>query len=161
MIQLEHITLRRGVEDLLVDASLTVHAGQKIGLVGPNGCGKSSLFALLLGELEPDTGEVRIPEEWTVAHMAQQISELERPALEFVLDGDRALRRAEKAMAEADASGDGERIAHAHQQFDDARGFDARLCSSTTTTAAQRWAARGTRGRNASVARSSSTTTAA
>ncbi|MBL37122.1 MAG: ABC transporter ATP-binding protein [Xanthomonadales bacterium] len=125
MIQLEHITLRRGVEDLLVDASLTVHAGQKIGLVGPNGCGKSSLFALLLGELEPDTGEVRIPEEWTVAHMAQQISELERPALEFVLDGDRALRRAEKAMAEADASGDGERIAHAHQQFDDARGFDA------------------------------------
>ena len=125
MIQLEHITLRRGVEDLLVDASLTVHAGQKIGLVGPNGCGKSSLFAMLLGELEPDTGEVRIPDDWTVAHMAQQISELDRPAIEFVLDGDRALRRAEKAVADADASGDGERIAHAHQEFDDARGFDA------------------------------------
>jgi len=125
MIQLEHITLRRGVEDLLVDASLTVHAGQKIGLVGPNGCGKSSLFAMLLGELEPDTGEVRIPDDWTVAHMAQQISELDRPAIEYVLDGDRALRRAEKAVADADASGAGERIAHAHQQFDDARGFDA------------------------------------
>ena len=125
MIQLEHITLRRGVEDLLEDASLTVHASQKIGLVGPNGCGKSSLFAMLLGELEPDTGEVRIPDEWTVAHMAQQISELDRPAIEFVLDGDRALRRAEKAVADADAAGDGERIAHAHQQFDDARGFDA------------------------------------
>ncbi|HMB37622.1 MAG TPA: ATP-binding cassette domain-containing protein [Wenzhouxiangellaceae bacterium] len=125
MIQLEHITLRRGVEDLLEDASLTVHPGQKIGLVGPNGCGKSSLFAMLLGELEPDTGEVRIPDDWTVAHMAQQISELDRPAIEFVLDGDRALRRTEKAVADADASGDGERIAHAHQQFDDARGFDA------------------------------------
>ena len=60
MIQLEHITLRRGIEDLLVDASLAVHAGQKIGLVGPNGCGKSSLFAMLLGDLDPDTGEVRI-----------------------------------------------------------------------------------------------------
>ena len=125
MIQLEHITLRRGVEDLLVDSSLTVHAGQKIGLVGPNGCGKSSLFAMLLGELDPDTGDVRIPDDWTVAHMAQQISELDRPAIEFVLDGDRALRRAEKAVADADASGDGARIAHAHQQFDDARGFDA------------------------------------
>ena len=125
MIQLEHITLRRGIEDLLEDASLTVHAGQKIGLVGPNGCGKSSLFAMLLGELEPDTGELRIPDDWTVAHMAQQISELDRPAIEFVLDGDRQLRRAEKAVADADASDDGERIAHAHQQFDDARGFDA------------------------------------
>jgi len=126
MIQLEHITLRRGVEVLLENASLTVHAGQKIGLVGPNGCGKSSLFALLLGDLEPDTGEVRIPDDWTVAHMAQQIRELDRPAIEFVLDGDRALRRAEREVAEADASGDGERIAHAHQRFDDAGGFDAR-----------------------------------
>ncbi|MEX2499885.1 MAG: ATP-binding cassette domain-containing protein, partial [Wenzhouxiangellaceae bacterium] len=125
MIQLEHITLRRGVEVLLEDTSLTVHAGQKIGLVGPNGCGKSSLFALLLGDLDPDTGEVRIPADWTVAHMAQQIRELDRPAIEYVLDGDRALRRAEKAVADADASGDGERIAHAHQMFDDARGFDA------------------------------------
>ena len=125
MIQLEHITLRRGVEDLLEDASLVVHAGQKVGLVGPNGCGKSSLFAMLLGELEPDTGEVRIPEDWTVAHLAQQIRELDRPAIEYVLDGDTALRRAEREVAEADASGDGERIAHAHQAFDDAQGFDA------------------------------------
>jgi len=126
MIQLEHITLRRGVEVLLDDASLTVHAGQKIGLVGPNGSGKSSLFALLLGELEPDTGELRIPAEWTVAHMAQQIRELDRPAIEYVLDGDRALRRAEREVADADACGDGERIAHAHQLLDDAQGFDAR-----------------------------------
>ena len=125
MIQLENITLRRGVEDLLEDASLVVHAGQKIGLVGPNGCGKSSLFAMLLGELEPDTGEVRIPDDWTVAHMAQQIRELERPAIEYVLDGDTALRRAEREVAEADASGDGKRIAHAHQALDDSQGFDA------------------------------------
>ena len=82
MIQLEHITLRRGIEDLLVDASLTVHAGQKIGLVGPNGCGKSSLFAMLLGRIDSDAGQLRIPSDWTVAHLAQQITELDRSALD-------------------------------------------------------------------------------
>jgi ATP-binding cassette subfamily F protein 3 len=126
MIRLSHVTLRRGTEPLLEDADLTVHAGQKIGLVGPNGCGKSSLFALLLGELDADAGDVDVPADWTVAFMAQQIRDLERPAVEFVLDGDARLRAAESAVAEADGSGDGEAIAHAHQQLADAGGFDAR-----------------------------------
>ncbi len=126
MIQLENITLRRGVEPLLEQASLAVHAGQKIGLVGANGCGKSSLFALLLGRIESDAGRLRIPGDWTVAHMAQQITELDRSALDYVLDGDARFRAAEAEVADADAAGDGERIAHAHQAFDDARGFDAR-----------------------------------
>ena len=125
MIRLSNVTLRRGTEPLLEHADLTVHPGEKIGLVGPNGCGKSSLFALLLGRLEADTGEVRIPRDWIVAHMAQQIIELERSALDYVLDGDERLRAAEAEVAAADASGDGERIAHAHQALDDARGFDA------------------------------------
>jgi ATP-binding cassette subfamily F protein 3 len=125
MIQLESITLRRGLEPLLVDANLTVHAGQKIGLVGANGCGKSSLFALLLGRIEADTGNLRIPKDWTVAHMAQQITELDRTALDYVLDGDTRYRHAESEVQAADSDGDGERIAHAHQAFDDARGFDA------------------------------------
>ncbi|MBY6205014.1 ATP-binding cassette domain-containing protein [Halomonas denitrificans] len=126
MIQLENITLRRGVEPLLAEADLTVHGGQKIGLVGANGCGKSSLFALLLGRIDADAGAVRIPRDWTVAHMAQQITELDRSALDYVLDGDVRFRKAEAEVDAADASGDGERIAHAHQAFDDARGFDAR-----------------------------------
>jgi len=126
MIRIDHITLRRGPDALLRDADLTVHAGQKIGLVGANGAGKSSLFAALLSELEVDTGEIAIPSDWTVAHMAQQIEGLEQPAIEFVLDGDARLRRAERAVTEADASGDGERIARAHQALDDAGGFDAR-----------------------------------
>ncbi|NKI35331.1 ATP-binding cassette domain-containing protein [Wenzhouxiangella sp. XN79A] len=125
MIQIENITLRRGLEPLLVDANLTVHAGQKIGLVGANGCGKSSLFALLLGRIDADTGTLRIPKDWTVAHMAQQITELDRSALDYVLDGDARFRAAEAEVEAADASGDGERIAHAHQGFDDAQGFDA------------------------------------
>ena len=126
MIKLENITLRRGIEPLLVDASLTVHAGQKIGLVGANGCGKSSLFAMLLGRIESDAGRLRIPSDWTVAHMAQQITDLDRSALDYVLDGDVRFRAAEAEVEAADASGDGERIAHAHQDFDDAQGFDAR-----------------------------------
>ncbi|MFN2333705.1 MAG: ATP-binding cassette domain-containing protein [Wenzhouxiangellaceae bacterium] len=126
MIQLEHITLRRGPEALLEESELVVHAGQKIGLVGPNGSGKSSLFALLLGELEADSGSVRIPADWTVAHMAQQIRELDRPAIEFVLDGDTRLRRAEQHIEQAEAGSDGQAIADAHQQFADAGGYDSR-----------------------------------
>jgi len=125
MIRLSDITLRRGTEPLLEHADLTIHPGDKIGLVGPNGCGKSTLFALLLGQLEADAGDLRVPREWIVAHMAQQIRELERKALDYVLDGDTAYRAAESEVAEADASGDGERIAHAHQALDDADGFDA------------------------------------
>jgi ATP-binding cassette subfamily F protein 3 len=126
MIRLSQVTLRRGTEPLLEDADLTVHAGQKIGLVGPNGCGKSSLFALLLGEIDADAGDVHVPAEWAVAFMAQQIRALDRPAIEFVLDGDARLRAAEFAVMDADAAGDGEAIAHAHQQLADAGGFDAR-----------------------------------
>ena len=126
MIRLSQVTLRRGTEPLLEHADLAVHGGQKIGLVGPNGCGKSSLFALLLGEIDADAGDVQVPADWTVAFMAQQIRELDRPAIEFVLDGDARLRAAEFAVIEADRSGDGEAIARAHQQLADAGGFDAR-----------------------------------
>jgi len=126
MIRLTHITLRRGTEPLLEHADLTVHAGRKIGLVGPNGCGKSSLFALLLGEVDADAGDVHVPADWTVAFMAQQIRELDRKAIEFVLDGDARLRAAEFAVTEADRAGDGDAIAHAHQELADAGGFDAR-----------------------------------
>jgi len=71
MIRLDAITLRRGPEVLLEDTGLTVHPGQKIGLVGANRTGKSSLFAALLGRLDVDAGEVSIPADWTVAHMAR------------------------------------------------------------------------------------------
>lgn len=126
MLQLDQITLRRGPETLLEETSLVVHTGQKVGLVGANGCGKSSLFALLLGQLDSDQGSVQIPADWTVAHMAQQITELDRPAIEFVLDGDQVLRAAEQQVQAADVIGDGERIATAHQMLDDAGGYDAR-----------------------------------
>jgi ATP-binding cassette subfamily F protein 3 len=107
MLQVTELSLRRGPRLLLAGATLTIYPGQKVGLVGPNGCGKSSLFALLRGELHADAGEVSIPPGWELAHVAQQTPHGDDPAIEFVLDGDRELREVQAALAIADAAGDG------------------------------------------------------
>ncbi len=126
MIQISHLTLRHGPEPLLEAASATIYPGHKVGLIGANGSGKSSLFSLLLGKLSADTGEVAIPAEWTVASMAQEISNLDRPAVEYVIDGDERLRAAEREVVAAEANGHGERIGQAHARMDDAGGYTAR-----------------------------------
>ena len=126
MIQLSEITLRHGSEALLERASATVFPGHKVGLIGANGSGKTSLFRLLLGEISQDAGEVNLPADWRLAHMAQEIVDLDRPAIDFVMDGDQHLREAERAVARADASNDGHAIAEAHARLADAGGYDAR-----------------------------------
>ncbi len=105
MIRIDSLVLARGARRLLEGASLAVHAGQKVGLVGSNGCGKSSLFALLLGELLPDAGNVSMPSSWVTAHVAQELPALERPAREFVIDGAAELRTLEAALAAAEGDG--------------------------------------------------------
>ncbi len=137
MIRITDLTLARGAKRLLEGASLTVHAGHKVGLVGPNGCGKSSLFALLRGELHADAGEVELPAAWTIAHVAQETPAVPAPALEFVLDGDRELRNVELALkaAEAAAAVDpeqaGETLAELHHRFDEIGGYAARARAAT------------------------------
>jgi ATP-binding cassette subfamily F protein 3 len=137
LIRITDLTLARGAKRLLEGASLTVHAGHKVGLVGPNGCGKSSLFALLRGELHADAGEVELPAAWTVAHVAQETPAVPAPALEFVLDGDRELRDVERALkaAEAAAAVDpeqaGETLAELHHRFDEIGGYAARARAAT------------------------------
>ncbi|MCO6440365.1 MAG: ATP-binding cassette domain-containing protein, partial [Nitrococcus mobilis] len=126
MITLRNITLRRGPEPLLEEANLVVHPGHKIGLVGMNGSGKSSLFALLLGELQADAGDLALPSGLAVAHMSQQTPALARAAIDYVLDGDAQLREVERAMATAEASGEGEAIAASHARFDAIDGYSAR-----------------------------------
>ncbi|MFD1259378.1 ATP-binding cassette domain-containing protein [Entomomonas asaccharolytica] len=125
MIRLEHIKLQRGPQILLDDASLTLHPGQKIGFIGANGAGKSSLFALLQGQLSLDGGDLYIPKEWRIAHMRQEIEDLERLAVDYVLDGDTHLRSIQQQLFEAEANHDGEALAHLHTDWDNANGYTA------------------------------------
>ena len=126
MLRISDVTLRRGARVLFSNASTNVHPGQKVGLVGPNGSGKSSLFALLRGELNADSGEVQMPPRWVLAHVAQETPGVAREALEFVIDGDAELRDVERAIAEAEARHDGDRIAHLHARYDEIGGYQAR-----------------------------------
>jgi len=104
LIQFRQLTLTRGVRRLIEDASLQIHAGWRVGVVGANGSGKSSLFALLRGEIQSEAGDCLVPRDWRVASVAQETPPLPQAAIEFVLDGDEELRRVERAIAAADAA---------------------------------------------------------
>jgi ATP-binding cassette subfamily F protein 3 len=125
MIRLQNLTLQRGPQRLLEGAELTLHAGQKVGLIGANGAGKSSLFALLRGELGPDAGDCLLPADWRIAHMRQEVDNLERLAVDYVLDGDQHLRRVQHDLAAAEAGHDGTAIARLHIELDSADGYTA------------------------------------
>ena len=99
MIRLQNLTLQRGPQRLLEDAELTLHAGQKAGLIGANGAGQSTLFALLRGERVPDSGDCQLPADWRIAHMRQEVDTLERIAVDYVLDGDLRLREVQQQLA--------------------------------------------------------------
>jgi len=126
MIRLSQVTLRRGAKTLLEGADAALNPGDKIGLIGANGSGKSSLFALLRGELHADKGEVDYPARWRVACVAQETPALERPALEYAIDGDTALRRLEARLAEAEAANDGHLIGELHAAMGDADAYTVR-----------------------------------
>ncbi|ROM91246.1 ATP-binding cassette domain-containing protein [Pseudomonas brassicacearum] len=125
MIRLQNLTLQRGPQRLLEDAELTLHAGHKAGLIGANGTGKSSLFALLRGELHPDSGDCLLPSDWRIAHMRQEVDTLERLAVDYVLDGDLRLRQVQRDLAAAEAAHDGAAQARLHAELDSADGYTA------------------------------------
>ncbi|MHC8374463.1 ATP-binding cassette domain-containing protein [Pseudomonas sp. MDT1-85] len=125
MIRLQNLTLQRGPQRLLEDAELTLHAGHKAGLIGANGAGKSSLFALIRGELHPDSGDCFLPADWRIAHMRQEIETLERIAVDYVLDGDLRLREVQRDLAAAEAAHDGAAQARLHSELDSADGYTA------------------------------------
>ncbi|VVQ09203.1 putative ABC transporter ATP-binding protein YheS [Pseudomonas fluorescens] len=125
MIRLQNLTLQRGPQRLLEDAELTLHAGQKAGLIGANGAGKSSLFALLRGELHPDSGDCFLPADWRIAHMRQEVDTLDRLAVDYVLDGDLRLRQVQRDLAAAEAAHDGAAQARLHSELDSADGYTA------------------------------------
>ncbi|WP_434560035.1 ATP-binding cassette domain-containing protein [Pseudomonas sp. Z5-35] len=125
MIRLQNLTLQRGPQRLLEDAELTLHAGHKAGLIGANGAGKSSLFALLRGELHPDSGDCFLPADWRIAHMRQEVDTLERLAVDYVLDGDLRLRQVQRDLEAAEAAHDGAAQARLHSELDSADGYTA------------------------------------
>ena len=126
MIRFSQLTLIRGAKPLLEAADAVINPGERVGLVGANGSGKSSLFALLRGELHADKGEVDFPAHWRIAQVAQETPALERPAVEYVIDGDTGLRALEERLAAAEKASDGHLIGELHAALGDAGRYTVR-----------------------------------
>ncbi|SFP30336.1 ABC transporter ATP-binding protein [Enterovibrio norvegicus] len=126
MITLSDIQLLRGGKPLLNQASATIHPGDKVGLVGKNGCGKSTLFALLKDEMTLDAGSCNFPSGWQLAWVAQETPALERQAIEYVIDGDREYRELENMLRQAEIDDDGHKVAMLHDQIDAVGGYTIR-----------------------------------
>lgn len=119
------MSLRRGTRLLFQDVNLRVHAGYKVGITGANGTGKSSLLALMRGELHADAGDMQLPDDWVIAHVAQETPAVDSPAIEYVMDGDIELRRIQSELNAARAAGDGLREAHGHSLLEGIDGYTA------------------------------------
>ncbi|MEQ1590891.1 MAG: ATP-binding cassette domain-containing protein [Thiobacillaceae bacterium] len=125
MIILKNLSLRRSSKVLLERASVSLNPGEKVGLVGRNGAGKSTLFALLNGTMHEDKGDFSMPSQWRLAQVAQDMPETEASATDFVIEGDTVLAEAQIEVDAAEASDDGERMAHAYMELHDAGAHDA------------------------------------
>ena len=121
MLKFRDVTLRRGGRVLFAAANFAVFPGQKVGITGANGTGKSSLFALLRGELHADAGDVDVPAKWIFGHVAQETPAVDQPAIEYVLDGDTELRAIERDIRAAEHAEDGVRLATLHGEYDSPR----------------------------------------
>ncbi|MGC3981705.1 MAG: ATP-binding cassette domain-containing protein [Steroidobacteraceae bacterium] len=131
MLNFSNIAIRRGVRVLFEKATFNLFRGEKIGITGENGAGKSTLLALVRGEIQPETGSFDMPGNLAVAHVAQELSASDAPAIEFVLDGDEELRDVERQIAEAEAADDGNRLAELYGHYDAIGGYHARSRAGT------------------------------
>ncbi|WP_373813412.1 ATP-binding cassette domain-containing protein [Neisseria dentiae] len=125
MIELKNLTLQRGLKVLLDKASLTVNPGWRVGLIGKNGTGKSSLFALIKGEITQDGGDVLVPKHWKTAAVAQETPALDISALDYVLQGDAELQAFQTALAQAEAQNNGMGIAEYHARLEEIDAYTA------------------------------------
>ncbi len=125
MLQLTDLALRRGPRALLEHVDITVHRGQRVGLTGANGTGKSSLFALIRGEIEPDAGSCDLPPALRIGHVAQETAASAEPVLAYVIAGDDRLVALKAALEQAHARGDGETEARLHGELDSAGAYTA------------------------------------
>ena len=125
MLQLQDVVLQRGDRVLFDALSLVVHAGQHVGLVGRNGAGKSSLFQIIRQQLQPESGDVRLPPSWRTVHLAQEAPAVTTSAIDFVLDGFAELRGVEHKMRQAERDGKDLALAHALEEYDQLGGYQA------------------------------------
>ena len=126
MLSLNNLALRRGTDLLFSGASFTVHQGRKVGFIGANGAGKTSLFKLILGELEIDEGSLEYPPGTRIAHLEQEAPASSEIALTYVLAGDKALTQTLTAIQETEVSGDYAQIARLHEKLDSLDGYTAK-----------------------------------
>lgn len=124
MIRLQQLNLNLGSKTILQQAELTVHDGHKLAVVGANGAGKSTLFKLLLGQLVPDQGELYVPKNWRIAHMAQEVAASEITAMDYVLDGHEQYREIQNAIELAEQADDHNKLAHLHGEFELIHGYE-------------------------------------
>ncbi len=125
MLTLNNLALRRGGDLLFEDATFTIHRGNRVGFIGANGSGKTSLFKMILSELEPDMGSIEIPQGTRIAHMAQEVSGSSESALDYVLAGDSAYTEVANAIARAEADEVYDNIAALHEKMDSIDGYSA------------------------------------
>ncbi|MGD8484007.1 MAG: ATP-binding cassette domain-containing protein, partial [Thioalkalispiraceae bacterium] len=125
MLNFDQLSLRRGPRELLHDVSCVIHHGQKVGITGANGVGKSSLFALIRGQLQADSGDFALPANTVIAHVAQETPALDRPAIDYVIDGDQQLRDIEQRIRHAEQQHDGEQLAHLYAELESIDGYSA------------------------------------
>lgn len=125
MLKFNQLSLRRGTRELLRDVTCTLHSGQRVGVTGANGVGKSSLFALIRNELHADSGDFSLPPKTVIAHVAQETPAVDKSALDYVIDGDAELRQTEKQIAQADQANDGDRLGHLYSHMDTIHGYSA------------------------------------
>lgn len=125
MIEIKNLSLQRGSKQLLQHASLTIYPGQRVGLIGKNGTGKSSLFALLEGKISHDSGDLRLPKHWQLATVKQETPALDSPALDYVLQGDTELQQLQQLLQQAEASNDGLKQAEYHARLDEIGAYSA------------------------------------
>ena len=126
MLTLKNLSLRRGPRALFENVNLTLFPGYKVGITGANGCGKSSLLALIRRELQQDAGDFSLPSNLVIAHVAQETPATERIAIDYVMDGDEELRRIQNQLSEAEAANDGTRQATLHARLEVIDAYTAR-----------------------------------
>lgn len=125
MLNFTNLALRRGHSELFSGATFVLHKGDKTGITGGNGVGKSSLFAMIRGELQPDAGEFSLPPNLEIAHVAQEMPAVPRSAIDYVMDGDRELRNLQRQLENAERHDDGVRQAELHTRLDDIGAYTA------------------------------------